>query len=275
MKRHTRVGKTACVPAGLLLLNVLICAAYAVADQGCKDQDWHGTYVVSINGFRTSQTPPQLIPAFAPIAVIGTFAFDGAGNVSRSIAVSAGGQDFPLSDAGTYSVNPDCTGSVFFGDVGETFALTTIDGKTISIVTASQGESGAGLLVRQQVSACSLSQVQGTYVFAGNGWGAFQAPPLLVDGFFPVAVSGTWLFDGRGSVTRNLNLSFFGFVFPYQDTGTYQVNADCTGSAYFPNDTEPFAMIFVDRQKLITSTLSVPGVSRAGAATLTKQRLDD
>lgn len=262
------------VLAGLLLLSLSLGGNYAWADEGCTNRTWDGTYVVSINGFRTTQ-PPQLIGAFSPVAVIGTFTFDGTGNVSRSITVSNGGQDFPVSDVGTYSVNPDCTGSVFFPDIGESFGLTTVERKTISMVTATQGESGAGTLMRQQVHACSQDQLQGAFAFSLNGWGSFQAPPLLVDGFFPVAVSGTWVLDGNGSVTRNLNLSFFGSVFPYQDAGAYQVNADCTASAYFPNDNEPFAIVFVDRNKLVTNALSVPGVSRVGAATLTKQRLNE
>lgn len=275
MKRHTRISYAVCTLAGLLLFTTLICASRALADEGCTNQSWRGTYVVSINGFRTSQPPPQLIGASAPVAVIGTFVFDGVGNVSRSITVSAGGQDFPLSDVGKYSVNADCTGQASFADVAEAYALTTEDGRTISIVTATPGEAGAGTLVKQHVRECNQDQLQGTYVFSGNGWGAFQPPPQLIDSFFAVAVSGTWLFDGKGSVSRNLNLSFFGFTFPYQDSGTYQVNPDCTASAYFPNDTEPFALIVVDTQKLVASALSLPGVSRAGAATLAKQHLGD
>jgi len=79
---------------------------------------------------------------------------------------------------------------------------------------------------KQPTCTGKLPQTQGRYVFSGNGWGAFQPPPQLIDSFFAVAVSGTWLFDGKGSVSRNLNLSFFGFTFPYQDSGTYQVNPD-------------------------------------------------
>ena len=96
-----------------------------------------------------------------------------------------------------------------------------------------------------------------------------------MDGFFPVAVSGYWVFDGKGSVSRNLNLSFFGFAFPYQDTGTYQVSSDCSASAQFKRDMEPFAMILVDHSTVFISAGSVSGVSRVGAARLAKQKLSE
>lgn len=250
-------------------------AACLHANARCDNSTWRGAYAVVLNGFRTLQQPPQLIGAFSPVAIVGTFTFDGDSNVQRSISVSAGGLDFLVVDAGTYAVNPDCSGTITFSDAGESFSLAAIDTKTLSVVTATLGESGAGTLVKQQDQSCDLRRLRGTYVFNGSGWGAFQDPPVQVDGFFPVAVSGFWIFDGKGSVSRNLNLSFFGLAFPYEDTGTYQVKPDCSASAYFTSDLEPFEMIFVDNSTLFTSAGTVPGVSRVGAATLTKQHLDD
>jgi hypothetical protein len=100
--------------------------------------------------------------------------------------------------------------------------------------------------------------------------GTFQNPPQLIDGFFPVSVVGTWTFDGKGGVTRSLSLVFGGFPNPYSDVGSYQVNSDCTVSAYFPSDDEPFKLIAVDATRLIEG---VAAVGRMGAGTLIKQRL--
>lgn len=250
-------------------------ATYAHADGGCTNRSWRGAYVVAVNGFRTFQLPPQLIGAYGPVAVIGTMTFDGIGTVSRSLTVSYGGQDFPVIDSGTYSVNSDCTGLASFAATGEVFSLVSVNKKTISLVTATPGASGAGTLVKQQIQSCSQRQLQGTFVFTGNGLGAFQNPPLLIDAFFPVAVSGTWVFDGKGSVSRNLNLSFAGLIFPYQDSGSYTVKSDCTASAYFPNDSEPFAMVLVDAGTIVYSAQSVDGISRAGTGTLARQHLDE
>jgi len=133
-----------------------------------------------------------------------------------------------------------------------------------------QGESGAGTLTRQEISDCNMDTFRGTYIFSVNGLGAYLPPPQPTDGFFPVSAVGTWTFDGKGGIARSLSLVYGGYPFPYMDTGTYQVNRDCTVSAYFPTDTEPFQLIAVNARTLVEGVVAL---GRTGAGTLVKQRL--
>jgi hypothetical protein len=237
----------------------------------CSVAGLRGIYVASVNGFTTNQPPPQFtVSAFAPVMLLGTFTFDGAGSVSRSVTVNVAGLPFPIADTGTYLVSSDCSGSIAFPTHSDTLNFNIVDSDSIAIVATTPGESGAGTLTKQDIEDCSAGSFHGIYVFNQNGLGTFQNPPQLIDGFFPVSVVGTWTFDGKGGVTRSLSLVFGGFPNPYSDVGSYQVNSDCTVSAYFPSDDEPFKLIAVDARRLIEGVVTV---GRMGAGILVKQRL--
>jgi len=76
---------------------------------------------------------------------------------------------------------------------------------------------------------CSNATLQGEYAFGVSGW---YTPPGLPAGP-PNVVAGVKFFDGKGSLTQR---DYGGdsvpaeFAPPGQETGTYQVNSDCTGS---------------------------------------------
>lgn len=98
----------------------------------CSDQNLKGVYAFTIWGdifvkpltFDTSTTPPTPVPAI-PLAVDGTAMtyFDGAGALSQVDYVMRNGMPaitpstpvndngFRTQESGTYTVNPDCTGS--------------------------------------------------------------------------------------------------------------------------------------------------------------------
>ena len=89
--------------------------------------------------------------------------------------------------------------------------------------------------------------------------------------FFPAPVAGTWSFDGLGNVSRSLALNFAGLPGPYDDVGTHQVNSDCSASAYFPSDREPFDLIEVSSNTIV---YGVSAVGRVCTGLLTKQNLE-
>ncbi len=72
---------------------------------------------------------------------------------------------------------------------------------------------------------CSNITVKGTYAFTGTG--SFVLPAALAG---PFAEVGTQTFDGRGATTYAATLSQNGNIVPVTATGTYTVNADCTGT---------------------------------------------
>jgi hypothetical protein len=73
-------------------------------------------------------------------------------------------------------------------------------------------------------ATCSNVTLHGSYVYSADG---FIAPPP----FTPIAEAGTYTFDGSGSFSTANTLSVGGTIVPRSATGTYTVNADCSGTA--------------------------------------------
>ena len=73
---------------------------------------------------------------------------------------------------------------------------------------------------------CSTFSLTGTYGFTV---GAIVAPGT------PRGVLGQFRFDGKGNWTRTRTMNDNGTITKVQDTGTYTVNADCTGTLFEQN----------------------------------------
>lgn len=71
----------------------------------CSVPGLQGTYGVSGSG----------VAFGSPWAAIGTIAFDGAGGVLGTLTENSGGEIDDATFKGTYSINPDCRGSLAFG----------------------------------------------------------------------------------------------------------------------------------------------------------------
>jgi len=85
---------------------------YAAPPTGCTNQTIVGQFVVIEQGFvSASTTGPQGIANFAPAAGVGVLVTDGQGNSFGSDTISIGGEIITRTSTGTYSVNPDCTGT--------------------------------------------------------------------------------------------------------------------------------------------------------------------
>lgn len=97
----------------LLAAYALAAMTFAVAPQGLKAADAqcplqnatkHGTYMMSGTG---------TIVGVGPISIVGETTYDGEGNTSTTYTASVNGTIYKgLTVSGTYTVNPDCTGSV-------------------------------------------------------------------------------------------------------------------------------------------------------------------
>ena len=105
MKRST-IAKTFAI-AAVAVLALSIAPAAKAADKGCSSITLAGT-------FSRRDTGTVLLPAAAagPIAVVGTFTFDGTGNVTGATVSSQNGNIGHGTQTGTYTVNPDCTGTI-------------------------------------------------------------------------------------------------------------------------------------------------------------------
>jgi len=73
--------------------------------------------------------------------------------------------------------------------------------------------------------ACSDASLQGTYAF--NVQGANVSNPSLPPGAF--AAVGRNTYDGKGQLKGSIVVGANGAIIPATYTGTYTVNADCSG----------------------------------------------
>jgi hypothetical protein len=76
-----------------------------------------------------------------------------------------------------------------------------------------------------QNKGCSNATLTGTYAYTSTG--TITSPPALAG---PVAEVGMQIFDGNGSTKAAPMLSSGGTIMQLVISGTYTVNADCTGT---------------------------------------------
>ena len=124
-------------------------------------------------------------------------------------------------------------------------------------------------VVKANDDGCNAFTVKGTYGTAIGGLASatFAGDPQAVGDFFPLAAAGTFSFDGRGTASRALTVSFGGAIFPVTYSGPYTVNSDCTLSATYSDGT--WNMVIIGRGKEIKAMNTAPGTAVQGV--LTKQ----
>jgi hypothetical protein len=118
--RAFKVGTVFLIIAGVIAALAVTFHAKVVpvakASQGCSVKTLRGNYggVFTLLAF-PGPTPasPQPITSFLPVNALEVGNWDGAGNFHSTITGSIGGQPAQTgSDSGTYTVNPNCTGSL-------------------------------------------------------------------------------------------------------------------------------------------------------------------
>jgi hypothetical protein len=107
--------------------------------ESCSLETLKGGYGLTFTGLVTSGPVPAPITAFIPVAGVGAMTFDGNGNLSLSETVSFGGSVTPLITTGTYTVNPDCTGSLQAVNAADVNFVIVQHGKEILAVNTDQG----------------------------------------------------------------------------------------------------------------------------------------
>lgn len=136
--------------------------------------------------------------------------------------------------AGTYSVNPDCTGSSTIG--GSTSDLVIVDnGKKVLALVTNLGSVQSGIAARINVLPCSLATLQGTYGVLANGFLQFGATVATQ----PLAQIGNITADGAGNVVGQFTFSANGNIVSQSIVATYTVASDCTGTFTAPGQTSP------------------------------------
>ena len=119
MKRTT-VTKTLAI-AALTALGLVTAPMAKAESKGCSNATLKGTYAHTASGFELA--PPAIA---GPVAGVGTDTFDGNGNVTTVATISLNGNIVSAKATGTYTVNPDCTGTYTIPATRITFVI--IDG---------------------------------------------------------------------------------------------------------------------------------------------------
>ncbi|MEO8077315.1 MAG: hypothetical protein ABI818_13370 [Acidobacteriota bacterium] len=116
---------------------------------------------------------------------------------------------------------------------------------------------------------CSKSSLRGKYAFTIEGFFVDAPAPLPLRG---VAITN---FDGRGHLTQVDHVVFNGTLPPIEwtlGTGTYKINADCTGEAEIIIPGSPFSPVILrlvvgNEGREIRTVVSKPGYVVSSTAT--------
>jgi hypothetical protein len=136
MKRTTSAKTFAITIATALALGI---APWAMADEkGCSNATLKGTFADKDTGLITA--PPAMAGPFA-----GAFleTFDGKGTITDTGIVSLNGNIAPATGKGTYTVNPDCTGTytvqLSLGLTVDGFFVIDDDGNELQVLITDPG----------------------------------------------------------------------------------------------------------------------------------------
>jgi hypothetical protein len=143
------------VIAGLIALNASKTFRLHADSQVCTAAILRGGYGAGTTGLINSSSNSNdiTIGTFVPFAEAVHFVFDGKGKISGSSTADYGGMIFPVTFTGTYSVKPNCTGSLT-ADAGDSGIihrdLVIVDGgKEVEFVSTDAGLVIAGYMKKQ------------------------------------------------------------------------------------------------------------------------------
>jgi hypothetical protein len=161
------------------------------------------------------------------MAEVGVARFDGKGHWRHDATLMNNGEVQHISTRdGTYTVNPDCTGSAELrGSQVFTFDFVILNGGTelMQIATRTDRSVTWGMK-RQELDRCSNATIQGSYAALQTGFDLKGNPRAGV---------GVVTFDGKGAWTLKQTEVYLGgpVLHINNPKGTYSVNTDCTASA--------------------------------------------
>jgi hypothetical protein len=115
-------------------------------------------------------------------------------------------------------------------------ALVGMVGMFVALLVLIPSKSSVSTAILPRVYAqeqgCGAQTLHGTYIYSADG---FVAHVPVQGPFTPIAEAGVYTFDGAGQFSTTNTISVGGQIIPRNATGTYSVNADCTGSVNIKN----------------------------------------
>lgn len=202
---------------GLGIVAVLI-AATGTASASCSNSNLDGTYGFTVRN------------AINPLASIGTFTADGAGNItSGQVTQSNNGTISSVTFSGTYTIKNDCTGTISTTDSSSNprnyFAvLSGTKKESVALLE----NTASGLIASGDARALGV----GVCGLTGGKPRSFAAHLTGFAGTAGEAIVGKFATDGNGSVTSGVVALGLGSTFYKTNhvSGTYTVNSNCAGT---------------------------------------------
>ncbi len=105
---RTTIAKSFTI-AALTALALTVAPTAKADDKGCSNASLTGTFGVTITGFNVYNVPAGT--PFPPFAGVSMQTFDGKGGITNVGMSNSNGTVGQGTNAGTYTVNPDCTGT--------------------------------------------------------------------------------------------------------------------------------------------------------------------
>jgi hypothetical protein len=219
---------------------------HSEAQSGCSVGTLRGAYIYAQDGFNIAG---DLASQRTPFAQAGREIFNGDGTMSGVATANFNGDVVHMTYAGTYTVEPDCTGAVTFsdGDGGMFHYDIAIEdgGAEFGFVQTDANVVTAAFERRRTTSQapCSLATLKGNYVYAGDGFdlaepGSTQRTPF--------ATAGREMYGGDGTISGIDTTSTNGVAAHSTYTASYTVNTDCGATYTYDTDpTNPYEL-FVD-----------------------------
>jgi hypothetical protein len=235
-----------------ILAGALSCSTVPMlkaAPEPCSASDLSGAYGLLQSGD---------ILSVGPFSSIGLATFDGNGHWTLTQTVSVNGDFSPNVGSGEYAVTADCTGTLVLRSGGSTavrnMSMILLNyGTEIETIVTDAGNVTTAVLKSIKSRQCTNATLKGDYSYVQKG---------AVVGEGPFASLGFTRFDGEGNLTTIEFTSRNGMIAPDPSpvvfgSGTYQVNADCTGSATASGRSR--ALVIVDRGAEYYTMVSVAG----------------
>jgi hypothetical protein len=124
-----------------------------------------------------------------------------------------------------------------------------------------------GAVPNAQAGQCSNASLNGAYGFFDDH--------IVVPAGTPFTALGRWNFDGKGNFTNTATFNDNGTVTHGNDSGSYTVNADCTGKIFILGGTGTVEIVLVDGGKEFYEQLTNPSSTVSTFSVAKKQFPDD
>ena len=115
-------------------------------------------------------------------------------------------------------------------------------------------------------ATCTPATIIGTYGFAAQGSNVLPSGNARSGAATLIALVGTYRFNADGTVTRAFTVNVNGEVGDAEDSGTFTVNANCTGTVVMNTifGTEPIKLSIVGGGDAIMFMNAVPAIYLTG-----------